>query len=111
MLLARIAASPERPAFQHPDGAGWRTLTWREVGERVRAIAGGLRALGLGDEQRCAILSSTRVEWILIDLGILCAGGATTTLYPSSTAEECAYILADSASAFVFAENEEQVAK
>jgi long-chain acyl-CoA synthetase len=111
MLLHRLAATPERAAFEYPDGAGWRTLTWREVGDRVRAIAGGLRALGLGPEERCAILAGTRVEWILVDLGILCAGGATTTIYPTSTAEECAYILKDSASAFVFAENDEQVAK
>ena len=112
LLLQRIAATPDREAFRSPaDGEGWRALTWREVGGRVRAIACGLRALGLRDEQRCAILSGTRIEWILIDLGILCAGGATTTLYPVSTADECAYILADSASAFVFAENEEQVAK
>jgi len=111
MLLHRLAATPERPAFQYPDGAGWRTLTWHEVGEQVRAVASGLRRLGLRPEQRCALLSGTRLEWIVVDLGVLCAGGATTTIYPSSTEEDCAYILGDSASAFVFAENDEQVAK
>ena len=58
-----------------------------------------------------AIQSSTRVEWILADLGILCAGGATTTVYPSNTPPECAYILNDSATMIVFAEDDEQVAK
>jgi long-chain acyl-CoA synthetase len=111
LLLERIAATPDRPAYQQPEGDSWRTLTWREVGERVRAIASGLTALGLAAEERCAILSGTRVEWVLADLAILCAGGATTTVYPSSTAEECAFILRDSASAFVFAENDEQVGK
>ncbi len=111
LFLARLAATPERQAFLAPDGDGWRTLTWQQVGDEVRLIASGLRALGLAPEQRCAILANTRVEWILIDLGILCAGGATTTIYPASTADECAYILRDSASAFVFAEHEEQVAK
>ncbi len=111
MLLRRLSATPDRAAFEHPEGGGWRTLAWREVGERVRAIAGGLRALGLRPEERCAILSGTRLEWILIDLGILCAGGATTTIYPSSTADDCAYIVSDSASAFVFVENDEQAAK
>ncbi|HEY7725419.1 MAG TPA: long-chain fatty acid--CoA ligase, partial [Anaeromyxobacteraceae bacterium] len=73
--------------------------------------AAGLAALGLGPEERCAILSGTRIEWLLADYGILCAGGATTTIYPSSTADDCAYILGDSASAVCFAESEEQVAK
>ncbi len=39
------------------------------------------------------------------------AGGATTTVYPSSTAEECAFILADSDTKYVFAEDAGQLAK
>jgi long-chain acyl-CoA synthetase len=111
LLLERLAATPTREAFRHRDGDGWKSLTWADVDARVRAIAGGLRSLGLAPEQRCAILSGTRVEWILIDLGVLCAGGATSTIYPASTEDECAYIVSDSASQFVFAENDQQVAK
>ncbi|HEX7622916.1 MAG TPA: long-chain fatty acid--CoA ligase, partial [Anaeromyxobacteraceae bacterium] len=103
--------TPEAEAFRHPAAGGWQTLTWRDTDWRVRAIACGLRALGLAAEERCAILSSTRLEWILSDLAILCAGGATTTLYPSSTGEECAFILSDSGSAFAFVEDVGQLAK
>jgi long-chain acyl-CoA synthetase len=70
-----------------------------------------LVGLGLGQAERVAILSSTRVEWILADFGILCGAGATTTIYPSNTAEECAYILNDSQSVLAFAENAEQITK
>ena len=62
-------------------------------------------------EQRVALASSTRVEWILADLGILCAGAATTTVYPQTNADESAYILSDSQSRVLVAENAEQVAK
>jgi len=111
MFLHRVAVTPDRQAFQFPDGDGWSWLTWKETGERVKAVACGLRALGIESEQRCAILASTRIEWILADLGILCASGATTTVYPSNTAEECAYILTDSASRIVFCEDVNQLAK
>jgi long-chain acyl-CoA synthetase len=111
MFLYRVATTPDGVAFQYPQGPDWKALTWRETGERVRAIACGLRALGLDDEQRCAILSSTRLDWIMVDLGILCAGGATTTIYPSNTAEECAFILQDSAAVLAVAENQQQVDK
>src|SRR5262245_54127310 len=88
LFLRRIGKTPDRPAYKTPVGeSGWRTLTWRDAGERVLAIAHGLLSLGLAREQRVGILCGTRVEWILVDLGILCAGGATTTVYPSSTAE------------------------
>ena len=114
-FLARIAATPDREAYRFPAsltaGDDWKSLTWRQAGERVKAIAAGLRSYGLAREDRVGILSSTRVEWVLIDLGILCAGAATTTVYPSSTADECGYILHDSATRIVFAEDASQVAK
>ncbi len=112
MFTKRVAATPNGLAFQFPkaDG-GWGSMTWRESGQRVRAIAMGLIALGLQNEQRCAILASTRIEWILADLGIACAGGATTTVYPSNIPDECAYILSDSNTRVIFAESDEQVAK
>ena len=111
LLLQRIAATPEQEAFLYPEGSGWKSATWSQFGERVRNVACGLRALGLAQEDRCAILSSTRIEWIVADSGLLCAGGATSTIYPSSTAEEAAYIIQDSGTRFVFAENADQVMK
>src|SRR5579863_4330839 len=111
MFLDRVAETPDRSAFLQPTGGSWKSLSWNETLSQVRAIACGLRALGLQAEDRCAILSSTRVDWIFADLGILCAGGATTTIYPSSTAEECRFIIADSGTRFAFAENDEQIQK
>ncbi|HYG68904.1 MAG TPA: AMP-binding protein, partial [Anaeromyxobacteraceae bacterium] len=111
LFLDRVGQTPDREAFRYPDREGWRSLTWTETEARVRAVSGGLRALGLAPEGVCAILASTRIEWVLADFGILCAGGATSTIYPSSTAEECAFILSDSGTAFAFAENDDQVSK
>lgn len=108
----RVMETPDDPAFDYPDADEvWQTLTWRQVAERVRAITGGLRSLGLGLEDRVSILSLTRIEWILADLGIMCAGGACTTIYPSNTPEEVQFILVDSATRIVFAEDAGQVAK
>ncbi len=111
MFLDRVAATPDRKAYTFPSGGGWKTLTWKETRERVMAISCGLRALGLEGEQRVAILGGTRFEWILADIGILCAGGATTTIYPQNTPDECAYILTDSNTVLAFAEDDAQVAK
>jgi long-chain acyl-CoA synthetase len=113
MFLARIAETPDREAFRYPlpGDTGWGSFKWKDVGARVRNLASGLRSLGLENEQRVAILSGTRVEWVFADYAILCAGGATTTIYPSSTGEECAYIVSDSNTVMAFVENEAQAAK
>ncbi|HEU4396274.1 MAG TPA: AMP-binding protein, partial [Actinomycetota bacterium] len=83
MVLDRVAATPDREAFRHPVGDRWESLDWREVGDRVRAIAAGLLALGMRLEDRVAIAAATRLEWVLADFGVLCAGAATTTVYPT----------------------------
>lgn len=111
MLLQRLEAAPDKEAFRFKEGKAWSRITWGQVGERVRHMAAGLRELGLEAGQRAALLAGTRVEWILADLGILAAGGATTTIYPASTPEECAYVIGDSESRIIFAENDDQVAK
>jgi long-chain acyl-CoA synthetase len=105
LFLARVAATPDAPAFLHPEGRDWKTLTWRDVFLRVREIACGLLASGLKPGQCVAIASSTRVEWALADLAIGCAGGATATIYPSSTDEDTEFILRDSAAPILFVEN------
>jgi acyl-CoA synthetase (AMP-forming)/AMP-acid ligase II len=55
-----------------------------------------------------AIVSATRLEWILADLAVACAGGVTATVYPVSTEEDTSFILTDSRAAIVFAEDAAQ---
>jgi len=111
LFLDRVATSPQSEAFRFPVGEAWESVTWKQAGERVSRLAAGLLSLGLTSEQRVGIASGTRYEWILADLAVMCAGGATTTVYPTTNAEDTAYIVSDSECQVVFAEDEEQVAK
>ncbi|MGO4202890.1 long-chain fatty acid--CoA ligase [Rhodococcus sp. TAF43] len=113
MFIDRVAASPQAEAFRFPGpgGAGWTSVTWADVGKRVRALAAGLIALGVESEQRVALASMTRYEWVLADLAVMCAGAATTTVYPTTTASDVAFIIANSGSRVVVAEDEAQLAK
>ncbi len=74
-------------------------------------MAAGLLDLGVGPEERVALISSTRVDWILADFAILCSGAATTTVYPTSNPDDVAYIVADSGAVVAFAEDDAQLAK
>jgi long-chain acyl-CoA synthetase len=107
----RVSKSPNREAYRFPKGDSWESVTWQETGDRVTRLAAGLVALGVEPEQRVGIASATRYEWILADLSIMCAGAATTTVYPSTIDDDVAYILADSECRVVFAEDAEQIAK
>ncbi|MEU0964953.1 AMP-dependent synthetase/ligase [Streptomyces sp. NPDC005917] len=118
LFLERVAATPDAEAYRYPVAAAsgqgpdeWKSLSWAQAAEQVYAIAAGLIELGIQPEQRVALAASTRVEWILTDLGILCAGAATTTVYPQTNAEESAFILSDSGSRVLIAEDAAQLAK
>ncbi len=112
VFFDRAKTSANREAYSYPDeNENWKKLTWGQTAEQVTKLAAGLVSLGIDPEQRVAIASGTRMEWILADLAIMAAGAATTTVYPTTISDDVAYILADSESRIVFAEDDEQIAK
>jgi long-chain acyl-CoA synthetase len=111
LFLDRVAESGPLEAYRFPKDGSWESVTWKQAGDRVTALAAGLLALGIQPEQRVGIAASTRYEWILADLAVMCAGAATTTVYPSTNADDTAYILSDSECQVVFAEDDGQIAK
>ena len=111
LFVDRVNATPDKEAFRYLVRGAWVSVTWQETAIRVEALAAGLLALGVEPEQRVGIASSTRYEWILADLAIMSAGAATTTVYANTNETDTAYILADSESGIVFAEDTEQLAK
>ena len=110
-LLRRVEASSSKEAFRYVEDDRWVSLTWSQTKDQAFQLAAGLLALGLEPEDRAAIASNTRMEWILADLAIMCAAGATTTIYPSTQHEDVCFILADSQTKVVFAEDDLQVNK
>ena len=111
MFRDRVEATPNSEAFRYPDNDGWTSVTWQQLGDRVELIAAGLISLGINPEDRVALASGTRYEWVVVDFGILAAGAATTTVYPTTNGPDVAYIVANSGSRIVVAEDQRQVDK
>jgi len=62
-------------------GGGYRTYTWNQWLQASREIAMGLRSLGIGKGEIVCILSETRAEFYLADLGIMGSGAVSAALY------------------------------
>jgi len=62
-------------------GKGYRTVSWTQWLKTSSEIALGLRALGLAKGEIVCILSETRAEFYLVDLGVMGAGGVAAALY------------------------------
>ncbi|HYO86714.1 MAG TPA: long-chain fatty acid--CoA ligase [Dermatophilaceae bacterium] len=111
LFRERVRQTPDEDAFQYFVGEQLRHVSWAQVKDVVWSWAAGLICLGVQVEDRVAIASTTRYEWAVADLAVMCAGAATTTVYPTTLAADVAYLLADSASKVVFAEDAGQVEK
>ena len=92
-------AAPE--ALRFPTDHGWEALSWEQAVSSPRPGRRPARARATQRGARRASPAPPAIEWILADLAVMCAGGATTTVYPSTDGEDVAYILADSGSRFV----------
>jgi long-chain acyl-CoA synthetase len=101
----------DKVAAQYKVAGAWRDVTWREIDTLAMKCAAGLVALGVEPKERVTILSNTRLEWMIADLGILGAGGTTVPIYQSNLPDEVQYILEDAGSVVVFAEDQEQLEK
>ena len=101
----------DRVALRKKEMGLWRDISWNEYYRMVTYIGSALLSMGLETEDRVSIIGENCPEWVIIDLGIICAGGVTVGLYSTNAWPQVEYIIKDSGSRFFFVENEEQLDK
>jgi long-chain acyl-CoA synthetase len=107
----RAAADPERVCMREKRYGIWQDITWADYWDQVSLVAHALRSLGIEPGDRVAVHSENRPEWLYADVGTVAIRGITMGLYPTNPAPEVAYLLQDSGSKVLIAEDQEQVDK
>src|SRR5262249_41790628 len=85
--------------------------SWREWLEISKEIAYALRATGFMPGDVASIIANAVPEWVHADMGILCAGGVSSGIYPTDSSVQVEYLVNDSGTRVIFAEDEEQLDK
>jgi long-chain acyl-CoA synthetase len=106
-----VAERGDRTAMREKHLGIWRSITWRQYGERARQVGLGLVALGLRPKDVVAILSDNCPEWLYADMGTMSVSGITSGIYTTDSPSQVEYLVNDSGTRFVFVENEEQLDK
>ncbi|MEG3626659.1 AMP-dependent synthetase/ligase [Streptomyces poriticola] len=95
-VFRHAEADPRHVALGRKDEDGrWRDVTAAEFRDEVLALAKGLLARGVRFGDRVAIMSRTRYEWTLFDFALWTVGAQVVPVYPTSSAEQCFWMLHD----------------
>jgi len=89
----------------------WRSITWQEYYERVKAITLGLVTLGLSRGDKVALIGDNRPEGLWTEMAALCAGGVAVWLFQDSLLDEVQHIVNHSDARFLVGEGQEEVDK
>jgi long-chain acyl-CoA synthetase len=89
----------------------WKRFTWNQVYEQVKAFSLGLMKLGLARGETVAAAGDNEVELYWTQYAVQAAGGRLVFIYPDMTVREAKYLIEDSQSVYVVAEDQEQVDK
>ena len=73
--------------LREKDHGIWKATTWTQLGERLRDVGMGLKAIGFRPGDVACVIAETRPEWVHIDLGILSAGGVSGGIHPEQEPE------------------------
>jgi long-chain acyl-CoA synthetase len=101
----------DRPAIREKTFGIWQPTSWRQWLQISKDIAYGLNAVGFRSGDVASIIANAVPEWVFADIGILCAGGVSSGIYPTDSAAQVEYLVNDSTTAVIFAEDEEQLDK
>ena len=109
LLAARAAAHPDQVAVETRSSVGAsRKITASELQRQVEYTACGLVGLGIEAGDSVAILASTSMEWLLLDLSLLSIGAVTVPIYESDSAAQIQHILEDAHVVQVFTATTQQ---
>ncbi|MCK1820156.1 AMP-dependent synthetase/ligase [Streptomyces sp. XM83C] len=108
VVFRRAETDPRHVALGRKDAQGvWRDVTSAEFRDEVLALAKGLLANGIRFGDRVAIMSRTRYEWTLFDFALWTIGAQVVPVYPTSSAEQCFWMLYDAECTAAVVEHED----
>ena len=111
LLRHNAAGHADEIALREKDLGVWRSITWGGYEARTRAMALGLRALGVVAGEVVGLIGDNRPDWVMGEIAAHALGAQSLGLYRDALDEEVAYLLDFAKASIVIAEDEEQVDK
>jgi long-chain acyl-CoA synthetase len=97
-----VRRHPRQDTLNYKSKETWHPISAQDMLTRARRIALGLYSIGVRRGDRVALLSESRVEWVLADQGCMFSGAVSVPVYPTLTPSQVEYILKDCGARVLF---------
>lgn len=111
MVGRTVERYSDKPAFMWKSDGSYRSITYREFWEEVKNIAAGLAQLGVGNDDKVAMISENNQKWPVADLAIMSLGAVSVPIYPNLPVGQVAYTLKNADCKIAVVEDQEQLDK
>ncbi len=101
----------DRVALRSKEYGLWRDISWNDYYHQAGYVGSALMDMGLEPGDCVSIIGDNCPEWVIIDMGVQCAGGTAVGVYSTNAWPQVEHVIGNSDSKFFFVENEEQLDK
>jgi long-chain acyl-CoA synthetase len=109
---ATVCEAFQITAAERPDSVALRTpgggieISWADYAQRVRRIAGGLAALGIGRGDTVGLMMTNRPEFNLVDTAVMHLGATAFSIYNTSPPDQISYLFSNADNRVVVCERQ-----
>jgi len=113
-LYDQLNRFPKTDMLAAKENGQWITYSTQQVADMVTQVSAGLLRLGIGGKQlsveeqdKVAIISRNRPEWLILDMACQQIGVILCPIYPTTNVNEIEFIFNDAAIQYVFVSGQE----
>jgi long-chain acyl-CoA synthetase len=111
MIRESVRAHGPKTAMRYKEGGVWRSITYAELGERIRAVAKALLDSGVQEGDMVGIFARNAPEWAIADFAVLSAKAVSVPIYATNTTSQAEYIATDAGLKLIFVGDQVQYDK
>jgi len=111
LLEERLKKTPDRTYLNYREGAGWKTITWKEYGDGIERLSRALIGYGITEGDMVSLIGKASPEWFVCDMSVMTLGGTVAPIYVTSSGQQIRYILNHSGARLLFVDDIDQYRK
>lgn len=93
MLHRTVERFPDKDVYMWKEDGEYQHMSYKQFWEKITDTASGFIQLGIGENDKVAIISNSNPMWAITDYALASIGAVSVPVYPTLPADQAAFIL------------------